>query len=64
MHDKDIKPFNEQMQRHGLWIWHSANGDLFLKSHYINDRAHGYLYYRPLFRYDGEIREEHEYHAR
>ncbi len=64
MQGKDIKPYNEQHQRHGFWLWHLSDGNVFLKCHYLYDRPHGYLYYRPLFTYDGEIRIEHEYYAR
>lgn len=62
---QDKKPRNEQKQRHGFWLCHAANGGgIFLQTHYINDEPHGYLYYRPLLRYNGEIREQHEYYAR
>ena len=64
MHAKDIKPYNEQKQRHGFWLWHSYSGDVMLKCHYLYDRPHGYLYFKPLFGYDRERRIEHEYHAR
>ena len=59
------KPLNEKGERHGFWRWHAANtGDIFLQTHFINDEPYGYLYYRPLLRYNREIREQHEYHAR
>ena len=61
---QDKKPRNEQGERHGFWLCHSPSCDIFFQSHYINDEPHGYLYYRPLLRYNGEIREQHEYHAR
>lgn len=61
---QDKKPRNEQKQRHGFWLCHSPSCNVFLQAYFINDEPHGYLYYRPLLRYNREIKEQHEYHAR
>lgn len=63
MHTKDKKPYNEFHQRHGLWLWHSFNGMLMLKAHYINDVPYGYLEFCSPF-YGLEKPIEYEYYAR
>lgn len=62
---QDKTPRNEIKERHGFWLWYNkTTGHVMLKCHYIYDMPYGYLYYRPLFRYDGKLRIEHEYYAR
>ena len=62
---QDKTPRNEQGQRHGDWLWHNiTSGNIMLKCYYLYDIPYGYLYYKPLLRYDGNIRIVHEYHAR
>ena len=39
---KDITPKNTKFQRHGLWIYHFSNGNLYYKGQYINDIQYGY----------------------
>jgi hypothetical protein len=57
------RPYNEQGEAHGYWET-TLSGDAFLQTYFINDIPHGYLYYRPLLKYNGEIRELHEYYAK
>lgn len=32
---------NEQGQRHGLWEWYYANGNLMSKANFLNGKRHG-----------------------
>jgi len=43
MNDKDIRPYNDKHQRHGLWeIYYSLNGQLMYKVNYVNGKSVGY----------------------
>jgi antitoxin component YwqK of YwqJK toxin-antitoxin module len=40
--NKDIKPYNENNQRHGYWEGYYSNGQLECKGNYVNGNQHGY----------------------
>jgi antitoxin component YwqK of YwqJK toxin-antitoxin module len=42
MNDKDITPYNNKHQRHGLWCAYFADGKLWHKSFYQNGIKVGY----------------------
>jgi len=42
MKNKDIKPYNENNQRHGYWEEYHSNGQLWHKGNYVNGKEHGY----------------------
>ena len=39
---KNIHPFNNKRQKHGLWIHYENDGSLWSKCYWINDIKHGY----------------------
>ena len=39
---KDILPFNNKGQRHGLWIIYNYNGSIYNKGYFSNGLEHGY----------------------
>jgi antitoxin component YwqK of YwqJK toxin-antitoxin module len=47
MKNKDIKPLNENGERHGYWEDYYSNGQLAYKGNYVNSNRHGYweVYY-------------------
>jgi antitoxin component YwqK of YwqJK toxin-antitoxin module len=42
MKNKDIRPYNENGEKHGYWEWYWYNGQLHYKGNYVNGNAHGY----------------------
>ncbi len=38
----NIKPYNEEGQRHGYWETYYTNGQVDYKGEYINGKRHGY----------------------
>ena len=42
MKTKNIKPYNEQGERHGYWETYYSNGQLSYKGNYVNGKEHGY----------------------
>jgi len=39
---KDIQPYNDKGQRHGLWEWYYSDGQLWYKCFFHNGRKVGY----------------------
>ena len=42
MKNKDIKPYNENGDKHGYWEYYWSNGKLMYKGNYVNGNKHGY----------------------
>jgi hypothetical protein len=53
--NKDIEPFNDKDQPHGLWEWY-YDGNLMLKRFYHNGERVGYEEW-----YDGKLKEKKYY---
>ena len=57
---KDIKPHNENHQRHGHWEDYWSNGVAFCIGHYFNDIRYGYF----IWKNNRNIIEDEEFYAR
>jgi len=42
--DKDIKPYNDKGEKHGLWVEY-LGGELWYKCYYVNNKENGYEEY-------------------
>ena len=40
---QDIRPINNKVQQHGLWICYDLDDSLFYKGQYVNGIRHGYF---------------------
>ena len=44
MNKRDIVPYNNKKQPHGLWIRYHSRGNLWFKGQFINNIRYGYWY--------------------
>jgi hypothetical protein len=58
------KPYNEQGQRHGHWVWLRTDGSIMLIADYVNDVPLGYMEYHKQFVFDCIEPIDYEYYAR